>query len=112
MAVSMSQWMQHRNETIFPDPMAFEPGRWLSEMGKGSGGPDDYLIAFGRGSRVCLGMTLAWCELYVTLGTVMRKFGDRLKLSNGISEEDFYPLDDYVTSWPRDDAKKLAVVGK
>jgi cytochrome P450 len=111
MAVSISQWIQHRNETTFPDPMTFEPRRWMSETGKGSGGPDDYLIAFGRGSRVCLGMTLAWCEFYVTLGTVMRKFGDKLDLYGGISEKDFYPGDDYVTFWPRNDAKKLAVEG-
>jgi cytochrome P450 len=52
MAASMSQWMQHRNEAIFPDPMTFEPERWLSEAGKGIGGPEDYFIAFGRGSRV------------------------------------------------------------
>ena len=51
-AVSMSQWMQHRNEAIFPDPMTFEPERWLSEAGKGIGGPEDYFIAFRRGSRV------------------------------------------------------------
>lgn len=112
MAVSMSQWMQHRNEAIFPDPMTFEPERWLSETGKGIGGPEDYFIAFGRGSRVCLGMILAWCELHVTLGTVMRRFGDSLKLYGGINEKDFYPFDDYVNFWPREDAKKLAVVGK
>ena len=112
MAVSMSQWMQHRNEAIFPEPMTFEPSRWLSETAKETGGPEDYFIPFGRGSRVCLGMTLAWCELYVTLGTVMRRLGDRLELYGGISEKDFYPFDDYVTLWPRDDAKKLVVIGK
>lgn len=112
MAVSISQWIQHRNETIFPDPMTFEPMRWLLETGKGSRAIDDYLISFGRGSRVCLGRILAWCELCVTLGTVMRKFGNRLDLHGGISEKDFYPGDDYVTFWPRDDVKKLAVVGK
>jgi hypothetical protein len=92
--------------------MTFEPERWLSETGEGIGGPEDYFIAFGRGSRVCLGMTLAWCELYVTLGTVMRRFGDSLKLYGGISEKDFYPFDDYVNFWPREDAKKLVVVRK
>jgi cytochrome P450 len=112
MAVSMSQWIQHRNEVIFPDPMTFEPERWLSEAEKGTGWPEDYFIAFGRGSRVCLCITLAWCELYITLGTVMRRFGDSLKLYGGISEEDFYPFDDYMNFWLREDAKKLAVGGK
>jgi cytochrome P450 len=37
MAVSMSQWIQHRNKTIFPDLMAFEPKRWVSAVGKGEG---------------------------------------------------------------------------
>ena len=119
MAVSMSQWMQHRNEAVFPEPMAFRPERWLvakesdgAGAGASAGGPEEYLVPFGRGSRVCLGMTLAWCELYVTLGTVMRRFGDRIELFGGTGEKDFYPFDDYLTLWPRDDAMKLAVVAK
>jgi cytochrome P450 len=72
MAVSKWRWMQHRNEVIFPDPLIYG----LAETGKGSGGPDDHLIAFGRGSRVCLGMALAWCELYITLGTMTRRFDE------------------------------------
>ncbi|KAH7354758.1 cytochrome P450, partial [Rhexocercosporidium sp. MPI-PUGE-AT-0058] len=32
-----------------------------------------YLASFGKGSRSCLGMNLAWAELYITLANVVRK---------------------------------------
>lgn len=34
------------------------------------------MVPFGRGSRMCVGMPLAYCELYVTLGTFFRRFGN------------------------------------
>jgi len=34
------------------------------------------LVSFSRGSRACIGQNLAMCELYVTLGTLFRRFED------------------------------------
>ncbi|OJD15879.1 hypothetical protein AJ78_03897 [Emergomyces pasteurianus Ep9510] len=52
--VSMSSWMMHRNENIFPDPDTFDPSRWLNPAT--SKILDRYLVAFGKGSRKCVGM--------------------------------------------------------
>ncbi|KLJ05946.1 hypothetical protein EMPG_10624 [Blastomyces silverae] len=52
--VSMSAWMMHRNETIFPDPDKFDPSRWLNPAA--SQRLNRYLVAFGKGSRQCVGM--------------------------------------------------------
>lgn len=65
----------HTNPTVFPDPQAFKPERWLGEP-KGPDGVhqlSNYLVPFGRGSRVCLGMPLAYMELYVALATLFRR---------------------------------------
>jgi len=34
------------------------------------------LVHFSRGSSSCIGQNLAMCELYVTLGTLFRRFGE------------------------------------
>jgi len=60
----------HRNPDIFPEPEIFSPERWLQS---GSQNLDKYLVAFSRGPRSCLGINLAWCELYLIFGNVFRK---------------------------------------
>jgi hypothetical protein len=52
--VSMSSWISQRNEEIFPDPMKFDPTRWLDV--KAAWKQDNYMMPFGGGSRMCVGM--------------------------------------------------------
>lgn len=59
-----------------------------------------------------MGTTLARCELYVTLGRVLRRFGSEVELYGGINEDDFYPSVKYVVYGLREGARKLALVGK
>lgn len=68
--VSQGATMVHRNPEIFPEPAVFDPERWLQED---SPDLDKYLVAFSKGPRSCLGINLAWCELYLIIGTVFRK---------------------------------------
>lgn len=50
----------HHDETIFPNSHEFRPERWLDDPRAPDGSPlDHYLVAFGRGTRVCLGMKYA-----------------------------------------------------
>lgn len=60
----------HYNERIFPDPYAFEPERWLKDPALAS----DWLVAFSRGPRACLGVNLAWLEMRLTTASVVRRF--------------------------------------
>jgi hypothetical protein len=40
-----------------------------------SGHLDRYLCSFSKGSRNCLGINLAWAELYIGIGTLLRRLG-------------------------------------
>ena len=75
--VGMSAIFMHYNTDTFPNPHKFDSQRWIS--------PDDqsptrqrelerYLVPFSRGPRSCLGINLAYCELFMTFAYVVRKF--------------------------------------
>lgn len=65
---SESNWFMHTNADCFPEPQSFIPDRWS--------GPDAesqrrYLVPFGRGTRMCLGLNLAYSEMYRALATII-----------------------------------------
>lgn len=55
-AIGMSQWIQHHDERVFPDSYSFSPERWLDEKGEQRRALEKYMVAFSRGSRMCVGM--------------------------------------------------------
>lgn len=69
--VGMAAMFVHRSSKIFPDPDKFDVDRWLHEDAKAQ---EHWLVAFGKGSRSCLGINLAWMEIYVALATLLRVF--------------------------------------
>jgi cytochrome P450 len=68
--VSMTANLIHHDQSIFPNSTAFRPERWI-------GNPQltRYLVSFGKGGRVCLGMNLAYAELYLALAALFRIYG-------------------------------------
>lgn len=63
------------DESIFPSSTTFDPSRWLSNPVTSDGIPlERFMVSFGRGTRSCLGMNLAWTELYLTLGMLFRRY--------------------------------------
>lgn len=50
----MSSWIMQRNPEVFPEPMKFDPSRWLDPIQYRK--LDANIMAFGGGSRVCVGM--------------------------------------------------------
>ncbi|KAI1356037.1 cytochrome P450 [Xylaria sp. FL0043] len=71
-AVSMTLREISFDSEIFPSPMSFQPERWLP------GNPNldlcnRYLVAFSRGSRMCLGINLAHAELYIALAALFHQ---------------------------------------
>lgn len=63
------------HSSVFPDSQTFNPDRWLNKpvVGDNSQKPlSRYLVSFSRGTRACIGMNLAWAELYIGLATVFR----------------------------------------
>ena len=72
--VSMTVPLLHHEETIFPDSYSFTPERWINGKTPDGRPLDKFLMTFGRGARQCVGMNLARAELYITLGTLLRRF--------------------------------------
>jgi cytochrome P450 len=74
--VSSTQMFVMTDPTIFPQPMKFTPERWIPEQ-RPHGFPHPhearkFFIPFSRGTRSCVGMNLAYAELFITIGTLMR----------------------------------------
>ncbi|KAG0652243.1 Cytochrome P450 monooxygenase [Hyphodiscus hymeniophilus] len=102
--VSMSSWVLHQDPEYFPDPQRFDPGRWLDA--KEARRIEKAFVPFGKGTRGCVGMPLAYCELYVTLGTLFRRFGDMK--SNVLTREDLV-YDDHFSGYHPVGATKFHV---
>lgn len=75
--VSMTQMFIHNDPYIFERPLAFSPERWLGEdvprLRK-------YWMPFSRGTRSCVGMNLAYAEIYLTLASLFRPGAPSLHL--------------------------------
>ncbi|KOC14711.1 benzoate 4-monooxygenase cytochrome P450 [Aspergillus flavus AF70] len=69
--VSQSAYFVHMNPQVFPEPESFNPERWIKAAEKGQY-LSRFLVAFSKGSRQCLGMNLAYAELYLTLARIVR----------------------------------------
>jgi len=54
--ISQTPYFILTHPDIFPEPEVFRPERWLDKNGKLSTSLDKYLVAFGKGSRQCLGI--------------------------------------------------------
>jgi cytochrome P450 len=77
--VSQIHYFVHTNEAIFPEPLRFNPDRWVQAAEQGF--PlNNYLVSFSKGSRQCLGMSLAYAEIYLTFVRIIRNF--EMELAN------------------------------
>lgn len=62
----VSSFLAHRDPDRFPDPLRFEPDRWLDT----EPGPFEF-FPFGAGGRGCLGATVARAMLRTTLAELL-----------------------------------------
>ncbi|KAJ4161648.1 uncharacterized protein LMH87_007675 [Akanthomyces muscarius] len=70
--ISMSPYRTIMDESIFDDPLSFDPERWLQNYEK----LDKYLIIFGGGDDcICIGQKLVQAELYLMLAKLFRRWG-------------------------------------
>ena len=70
--MSTSSYFVHRNPKLFPEPSKFVPERWLKS--DETRAQDRNLVAFGKGTRNCVGQNLGQAELYMTLAAVLKDF--------------------------------------
>nr|A8C7R4.1 RecName: Full=Inactive cytochrome P450 monooxygenase cloA; AltName: Full=Ergot alkaloid synthesis protein cloA; AltName: Full=Inactive clavine oxidase; Short=CLOA [Claviceps fusiformis]ABV57820.1 cytochrome P450 monooxygenase [Claviceps fusiformis] len=79
-ALSITQQAISLNQDIFPSPLCFSPERWI---GPAAAGLDKWNVAFGRGSRQCIGTTLAYLELRCVVAYFFSRFDMTLTAKNG-----------------------------
>jgi cytochrome P450 len=72
----MSQYLMHRNEKYFPDPLKFDPERWRPEARESR--PKFSYFPFGGGPRVCIGEHFAWMEGVLVMATMAQRWKMRL----------------------------------
>ncbi|KAI0868177.1 cytochrome P450 [Hypoxylon argillaceum] len=110
-AVGMDAYHMHMNDKIFPNPTEFLPDRWLGNPK----GPDglrplsSYMVSFSRGARGCLGINLAWMELYAGLATLFRRHDLEL-FETGRDDVDFHV--DLARAMPKWGSKGVRVIVK
>lgn len=68
----MASPLVHLNPDVFADPMEFRPERFIEnpELKR-------CVFSFSQGSRQCLGMHLAYTELFVVHSEIWRRFGSK-----------------------------------
>ncbi|ROW10899.1 hypothetical protein VPNG_05365 [Cytospora leucostoma] len=68
--VGMTVLLMHTDKALYPEPMRFDPERWM-EANRKTG--EKTFAPFSRGTRTCLGMYLAWAEMYLLLAALVQK---------------------------------------
>ncbi|KAI9036290.1 uncharacterized protein KD926_002108 [Aspergillus affinis] len=71
--MSSISYFIHRDPILFPEPSTFNPERWLQDHEQ-TDHLKRYIVNFSKGSRVCVGMSLAYAEMYLTIARLVRCF--------------------------------------
>ncbi|KAI1482460.1 cytochrome P450 [Daldinia eschscholtzii] len=108
-AVGTSTAIVHHDETLFPDSYAFIPERWLDDDVERRKMREQYNLSFGKGSRMCLGMNLALCELYLGLVALVLRVYPHMRLFETTEEDVRYDYD-IVIPMPKSDSKGVRVI--
>ena len=62
------------NEKVFQSPKSYIAERWLIDDPAALKVLEDCWAPFSKGSRGCIGKNLALAEIYMTIGTVIRRY--------------------------------------
>ncbi|KAI1089144.1 cytochrome P450 [Rostrohypoxylon terebratum] len=87
--VGMTLHLLHQNEEQYPEPQRFNPDRFMDPNPWQLG--NKTFVPFGKGKRNCLGMHLAWAEIYLLLGHIVPRFEFKFPTTKA---EDFYVTKD------------------
>ncbi|KAK2052357.1 trichodiene oxygenase [Colletotrichum caudatum] len=92
-AMGMSAMVNHFNESYFPDANEFIPERWMVQDRHQKKQMDKAFFSFGKGTRMCLGMSLAYAELYLALAALVLRVLPRMQLYDTTKREIEYDHD-------------------
>ncbi|KAI3320663.1 putative benzoate 4-monooxygenase cytochrome P450 [Xylariaceae sp. AK1471] len=94
--LSQSAYMLHTDEKVFPEPFEFKPERWINDA--------DYtvrqqFVAFSRGARGCIGINLAYAELYPAVAALFSRL--ELKLYNTSARDIEFASESFISYRPK-----------
>ncbi|KAK9415788.1 putative Cytochrome P450-like protein [Seiridium unicorne] len=106
-----SSYLVHTDESIYPQPTEFQPERYWSED---SSKPTDalrYLVPFGKGTRMCSGINLAFAELYLTIAAIIGTVD--MRIAPGTTERDVTLVQElFVGVLPEKPGVRVNVLGR
>jgi pentalenene oxygenase len=70
--VVYSPYIVQHDPVVFPEPGRFDPERWSPE--RAAEIPRGSFLAFGAGTRQCIGESFAWVELMIILGVIVSRW--------------------------------------
>jgi len=71
-AILLNNYVMHRTERLWDDPLLFDPDRFLRDPSlRGKGAP---YMPFGAGPRICVGAAFAVMEAVMVLATLSRDY--------------------------------------
>ncbi|RYP24206.1 hypothetical protein DL765_000701 [Monosporascus sp. GIB2] len=106
--IGMSSAITHHDESLFADSWSFIPERWLDEKMQRRKELERALLSFSKGSRGCLGISLALCELYLALTALTLRVFPHMCLFETTEEDVKYDHDMFVPL-PKDGSKGVRV---
>lgn len=90
---SQSSYLIHTNQDLYPNPHEFNPERYLTTDGSVTDA-QRYLVAFGKGTRACSGINLAFAEMYLALaalvGSVSLKLAEETTLKSVTIQKELF----------------------
>ena len=101
----------HHDERIYPKSFEFIPERWSNNPREPAGQRllKRYMTSFGKGTRICLGMNLAYAEITMVIAALFRRFEFELFDTN---YEDVRIVRDVVAPDPRPSTKGVRIIVK
>ncbi|KAF2852137.1 cytochrome P450 [Plenodomus tracheiphilus IPT5] len=108
-AVGMSAFVTHHDEKTFPESDFFIPERWLDEKNQRRKDVERGMLAFSKGSRSCLGMNLALCELHLCLAALVLRVLPHMHLSDTTEDDVRYHHDMFVPCTKHNRGVRVAI---
>ncbi|KAJ0142276.1 Uncharacterized protein HZ326_14890 [Fusarium oxysporum f. sp. albedinis] len=73
--VGVNAWVLHRNKDIFGhDADRWRPSRWIEASTEQKRRMENYMFAFGAGSRTCIGKNISLLEMYKMVPALLRRY--------------------------------------
>ncbi|OGM50575.1 hypothetical protein ABOM_000567 [Aspergillus bombycis] len=108
-AIGMSSMIMHHNESVFPESHSFIPERWLDDRMQRNKELERSIFNFSKGTRACVGINLAFCELHVVLAALAMRVFSHMRLYE-TTEDDVRYDHDLFNPLPKASSKGIRAV--